>query len=147
MIADFGLSKQLTETATKSNVLGMPAYVDPQCYKNDHYKKNEKSDIYSLGVLLWEITSGNPPFLKIESDYAIIVKIANQGIREKPIIDTPSAYANLYEKCWDDDPNKRPTIDDVFDILEKISLRLNTNEDISKISELNLFLENQIGKL
>src|SRR5688572_6812783 len=123
MIADFGLSKQLTvESTSNPKVYGMLEYVDPQCYKIDNYVRNKKTDIYSLGVLLWEITSGYPPFSTIPS-YALSFKIAN-GLREQPIINTPAAYKKLYQKCWSDDPNLRPNIDDVFDILEKIS---NTN--------------------
>src|SRR6266498_3046443 len=99
----------------------MPAYVEPQCYKNDNYIRDKKSDIYSLGVLLWEITSGCPPFSKI-SIHILNIKIVN-GFREQPIINTPLTYVNLYKKCWDDDPNKRPDIDEVFNILEKISLQ------------------------
>ena len=57
MIADFGLSKQLTvEVTSNSKVYGMPAYIEPQCYRNEKYVRDKKSDIYSLSVLFWEIT-------------------------------------------------------------------------------------------
>ena len=123
----------------------MPAYIEPQCYKNDSYVRDKKSDIYSLGVLLWEITSGHPPFSKIPA-HTLIYKIAS-GFREQPIIDTPSAYANLYQKCWDDDPNLRPTIDDVFDMLENISKSdCEIKEDLNRLdtyNETNFNLINQ----
>ena len=93
MIADLGLSKQLTEVTSHSIVYGMPAYIEPQCFKNNNYIRNKKSDIYSLGVLLWEITSGYPPFSTVPI-HALIFAIAN-GIREQPIIGTPSAYITL----------------------------------------------------
>ena len=122
MIADLGLSKQSTaEVASGSKDYGMLAYVEPQCYKNGGYIRDKKSAIYSLGVLLWEITSGYPPFSKIPV-HNLVYKIAS-GFREQPIINTPSAYVSLYQKCWNDDSNLRPTIDDIFDVLEKFSLR------------------------
>src|SRR4051794_10559344 len=135
MIADLGLSKQLTiEVASNSIVYEMSAYIEPQCYKNVNYVRNKKSDIYSLGVLLWEITSGYPPFSKIPV-HTLTYKISS-GFREQPIINTPSAYVNLYQKCWNDDPNLRPTIDDVFDVLEKFSLQFNPDDESnSEISE------------
>src|ERR1051325_2069271 len=116
MIADFGLSKQLSvEVTSNSKAYGMPAYFEPQYYKKENYVRDKRSDIYSLGVLLWEITSGRPPFSETPA-HILIYKVAN-GHREEPIINTPSAYINLYQKCWDDDPDLRPNIDDVFDIL------------------------------
>ncbi|CAB4474806.1 unnamed protein product [Rhizophagus irregularis] len=137
MIADLGLSKQTTVDVTSiSKIYGMPAYVEPQCYKTDNYVRNKKSDVYSLGVLLWEISSGYPPFSTIPIQI-LGYKIA-MGYREQPIIDTPSSYVDLYQKCWDDNPDLRPTIDDVFDKLNKISLEFNTdNEGYSEITENN----------
>ncbi|CAB5203480.1 unnamed protein product [Rhizophagus irregularis] len=56
--------------------------------------------------------------------------------QEQPITDTPSAYVELYEKCWDDNPSLRPTIEEVFDTLQKISQQINANnENGSKITE------------
>jgi hypothetical protein len=45
-------------------------------------------------VLLWEISSGHPPFEGMEQ-YALMLKTL-QGIREKPIPDTPTEYVDLY---------------------------------------------------
>ncbi|GES73379.1 kinase-like domain-containing protein [Rhizophagus clarus] len=135
MIADLGLSKQLTvEVTSISKVYGMPAYVEPQCYKTDDYVRNKKSDIYSLGVLLWEISSGYPPFSTTPIQ-TLGYKIAI-GFREQPIADTPSSYINLYQKCWDDNPDLRPTIDEIFNILKTVSLEFNTNNECySEIAE------------
>jgi hypothetical protein len=134
MIADLGLFKQLIGVESKSGIFEMLEYVEPQCHKVDDYVRDKKSDIYSLGVLLWEITSGYPPYSKIPT-HNLIYKI-NNGFREQSIIDTPSTYVELYEKCWNDNPSLRPTIDDVFDTLQKISQQINTNtESDSKITE------------
>jgi hypothetical protein len=134
MISIDGLSKQLTIEV--ASTYRMPAYVDSQCFKNYNYVKDEKSDIYSLGVLLWEITSGYPPFSQIP-DHTLIREIAN-GIREQPIVNTPSAYVNLYQKCWDDNPNLRPTSDDVFDMLGNISLQFKANDkNDSEITDIS----------
>jgi hypothetical protein len=77
-------------------------YIDPQRFskpKNSkqQYSLNEKSDVYSVGVLLWEISSGKQPFyLKEESyDGSLAVQIS-QGHRESIIPDTPADYAKLY---------------------------------------------------
>ncbi|GBC10313.1 hypothetical protein RclHR1_09510004 [Rhizophagus clarus] len=124
MIADFGASKQLLETTSNSSCstadgIGMIEYMEPQRFKIIDYKKNKKSDIYSLGILLWEISSGRPPYLGYPR-YALGAYISYNNIREKPIKDTPLEYQQLYQKCWNDDPNLRPDIEDVCDILIKL---------------------------
>ena len=73
MITDLGLSKQISEINSNSLLLGIAAYIEPQCYKINKYKQNEKSDVYSLGVLLWEISSGKPPFSELPP-FIVIMK-------------------------------------------------------------------------
>jgi serine/threonine protein kinase len=119
MLADFGLSKYSAEIKSNSIILGMPAYIEPQCFKNNNHKRNEKSDIYGLGVLFWEISSGKPPFSEI-SVYKISLDIVN-GIRETPIDNTPIEYQQLYEKCWKEDPNQRPDIGEIHRILVQLN--------------------------
>ncbi|KAF0485176.1 kinase-like protein [Gigaspora margarita] len=85
-ITDFGLAKQINEisSTSASAVHGMAAYIDPQYFVNPKFKRNEKSDIYSLGVILWEISSGKPPFKSFELGVVLCAYIV-QGHREKPI--------------------------------------------------------------
>jgi serine/threonine protein kinase len=64
-----------------------------------NYKLNEKSDIYSIGVLLWEISSGKRPFYtEGEGYYNFIFLIYQipQGLRERPIPNTPKDYVRIY---------------------------------------------------
>ncbi|RIB16439.1 kinase-like domain-containing protein, partial [Gigaspora rosea] len=68
LIADFGIAKQLNDSISlNSTIAGMPAYIDPRYLQfylqfGSNIKIDKKFDIYSLGVLLWELTSGIPPF-------------------------------------------------------------------------------------
>ncbi|CAI2179126.1 13898_t:CDS:2 [Funneliformis geosporum] len=89
MIADLGLSKKITEVTTTSKFEGMAEYIDPQCYIIDKYIRDKKSDIYSLGVLLWEITSGRPPFSNFDNRFTLIYQLINSQIRESPEENTP----------------------------------------------------------
>src|ERR1051326_1378169 len=66
------------------------------------------SDIYSIGMLMWEISSGNPPFIN-KHNYDLAIKIIN-GMRPKIMPGTPLEYKELMEWCWDADPTKRPDI-------------------------------------
>src|ERR1700752_1366254 len=92
---------------SSSIVHGMPEYIEPKCFTDPKYKRNKKSDVYSLGVILWEISSGRPPFQTFQSRDTLVIHIF-QGNREKPIEGTSFQYIELYQKCWDNDPAKRP---------------------------------------
>ena len=95
-LSDFGVSKRIEEaTKTNSDFFGIIPDIDPKKFDNStHYSLNEKSDIYSVGVLLWEISSGQPPF-KDEFYIALPIRILN-GLRETPVPNTPEDYAKIY---------------------------------------------------
>ncbi|RIB06098.1 kinase-like domain-containing protein [Gigaspora rosea] len=67
-IADFGLSKQISKISSSSGsvIYGMLAYIEPKNFIDQKYKRDKKSNVYSLGVILWEISSGRPPFSSFE---------------------------------------------------------------------------------
>ncbi|RIB25823.1 kinase-like domain-containing protein [Gigaspora rosea] len=140
MISDFCLSKLMTSDSSSSNSIieGMPSFIDPQCFKDPTYKRTTKSDIYSYGVVLWEISSGHKPFPNLRR-IQIAVQI-NTGKREKPIDGTPQKYVELYTKCWDDDPAKRPEMEEIikfFDpyIVKPINTPVNTQNPLGELIE------------
>ncbi|CAB4379568.1 unnamed protein product [Rhizophagus irregularis] len=120
-LADFGLSKRIDEASrTRSKLLGMTPYIDPKVLLNNNLKLNKKSDVYSIGVLLWEISSGYPPFHYEPNKVTLIYEIS-QNRREEIIPNTPYDYSNLYTECWNGEPNNRPNIDEVVNRLKFIS--------------------------
>jgi serine/threonine protein kinase len=127
-IIDLGIAKSIeTETNLHSGIFGMIAYIDPKILENYSHVYDKKSDIYSLGVLMWELSSGRPPFINEKNDYISRDKLIN-GDREEPISETPDKYLELYRLCWDPEPNVRPSINEVFIELGKmLGIQENTN--------------------
>ena len=102
-MADFGLSKRIEDASnSQTNLFGVIPYVDPKSFisrKSKDYHFNEKSDIYSVGVLLWEISNGKPPFSDTSYGVSLAIEIL-RGIRETPVPDTPEDYVKIYTgKC------------------------------------------------
>ncbi|GBB86662.1 hypothetical protein RclHR1_13030002 [Rhizophagus clarus] len=110
--------------ANKSSkcIYGNLPYIAPEVINGKEY--TFKSDIYSIAMLMWEISSGQPPFINYEHDYDLAINIIN-GIRPKIVLGTPIEYKNLMEQCWDADPSKRPD-----------------HEELTKIREINLYYQN-----
>ena len=109
-------SMNTVTAGTQDGLFGVIPYVAPEILKACPH--TIRSDIYSLGVLLWEISSGKSPF-ESHIDHTIIATILS-GIREERIPDTPEEYYKLYSKCWNDEPENRYTIEDVYEILENL---------------------------
>ncbi|GBC05372.1 hypothetical protein RclHR1_00620012 [Rhizophagus clarus] len=137
-LADFGLSKRIEETTSKnqSKLFGMIPYVDPKRFskqKNNNINSlNKKSDVYSVGVLLWEISSGQPPFSTYdEYDIDLAIEIL-QGHREKPIPGTPLDYMRIYTECWHENPDNRPNINQVVD---RLNVMITVTGVITEITE------------
>src|SRR5215213_3772405 len=85
------------------------------------------SDIYSIGMLMWEISSGQPPFIN-KHNYDLAIKIIN-GMRPKIIPGTPLAYKELMEQCWDADPTKRPDIETLLGKATEMGILSYQNEE------------------
>ncbi|RIA88670.1 hypothetical protein C1645_232469 [Glomus cerebriforme] len=149
-LADFGLSTKITEVSSTSKVKGITPYVDPKYLnnlnnlnnQNEDYKLNKKSDIYSIGVIMWQISSGRQPFENI-GDCPILTLSIIGGRRETTIYDTPPRYSKLYMECWNGEPDDRPDIQEVITILEEIishNMVIDIIDDVDKEKESS-FLE------
>ncbi|POG61688.1 kinase-like domain-containing protein, partial [Rhizophagus irregularis DAOM 181602=DAOM 197198] len=104
-ISDLGFCGPADKPST--SIYGNLPYIAPEVLNGKEY--TFKSDIYSIAMLMWEISYGKPPFINHEHDYDLALNIIN-GIRPKIISEIPLKYKNLMEQCWDADPLKRPDI-------------------------------------
>ncbi len=101
--------------------------MEPKRILDPKFPYTKSSDIYSYGVLMWEISSGYPPFKDIvRNNNMISVAIAiNKGTREVTIPGTPKDYEELFKKCWCQEPEQRPTIEVVLEEFSKMGFGIN----------------------
>ncbi|RGB24703.1 kinase-like domain-containing protein [Rhizophagus diaphanus] len=97
-----------------------------------------KSDIYSIGMLMWEISSGQPPFINYEHNYDLAMNIVN-GIRPKIVSGTPLEYKNLMIQCWDANPSNRPDIKTLKKRIRELNLDYQNkpNELLTQLEDNN----------
>ncbi|PKB97497.1 kinase-like protein [Rhizophagus irregularis] len=120
-LADFGLSRKIAKTSSNnaSKVFGLIPFVDPRKLNDQDYELNKKSDVYSIGVLMWQISSGKQPFSNCNHDVSLSLSIVN-GKREEIIDNTPIEYSNLYTECWKYEPDERPNMQKVVLFLKSM---------------------------
>src|SRR6185369_4015293 len=104
-ISDLGFCGPADKSS--KSIYGNLPYIAPEVISGKEYTFT--SDIYSIAMLMWEISSGKPPFNNYEHDYYLAMNIIN-GIRPRIVSGTPLEYKNLMKQCWDADPLKRPDI-------------------------------------
>ncbi|EPS62864.1 hypothetical protein M569_11924, partial [Genlisea aurea] len=106
VVCDFGLSRFKANTFISSkSVAGTPEWMSPEFLRGE--PSNEKSDVFSFGVILWELVTMQQPWNGL-SHAQVVGAVAFQN-RRLAIPDTTSpVLASLIESCWADDPTQRP---------------------------------------
>ncbi|RIA96660.1 kinase-like domain-containing protein [Glomus cerebriforme] len=119
-ISDLGFCGPADKPST--SIYGNLPYIAPEVLKGNEY--TSKSDVYSIAMLMWEISSGQPPFNNYEHDYYLAMNII-KGMRPKIVPETPLKYKSLMKQCWDADPSKRPNTGIIMylvkDLLNKLA--------------------------
>eukprot|EP00210_Caulerpa_lentillifera_P001160 g1116.t1 len=114
-ICDFGLSRRVGDILAETDTLGMISYMPPELLRMGYVGRF--TDIYSFGMLLWEMATSDVPFSEV--DYNQIVLETVNGRRPQIPDSTPSTLLNLINSCWDSEYAIRPTATQVIQQLKK----------------------------
>ncbi|XP_050102078.1 serine/threonine-protein kinase EDR1-like isoform X4 [Malus sylvestris] len=107
-ICDFGLSRIMSETNMKdSSSAGTPEWMAPELIRNEPF--TEKCDIFSLGVLMWELCTLNRPWEGVPPE-RVVYAVANEGSR----LEIPEGpLGRLISDCWTE-PQDRPSCEEIL---------------------------------
>ncbi|XP_069500578.1 mitogen-activated protein kinase kinase kinase 10 [Ambystoma mexicanum] len=112
-ITDFGLAREWHKT-TKMSAAGTYAWMAPEVIRLSLFSKS--SDVWSFGVLLWELLTGEVPYREIDA-MAVAYGVAMNKLT-LPIPSTcPEPFVRLLEECWNADAHSRPSFTSILEQL------------------------------
>lgn len=113
-VADFGFAKVSPEAFQRSYstregiILGTPHYVAPEVVRRQ--ETSPKADLYALGIILWEMLLGRPPFAADNDTATLLMHVSEpvpRAARDLPGL--PPEIDDLIQWCCQKDPEKRPS--------------------------------------
>ncbi|XP_006564477.1 mitogen-activated protein kinase kinase kinase 10 isoform X2 [Apis mellifera] len=115
-ITDFGLAREVYKT-TRMSAAGTYAWMAPEVIKKSTFSK--ASDVWSYGVLLWELLTGETPYKGIDA-LAVAYGVAVNKLT-LPIPSTcPQPWRFLMEACWASDSHSRPGFAEILVALDEV---------------------------
>ncbi|RHZ74833.1 hypothetical protein Glove_219g134 [Diversispora epigaea] len=114
-ISDFGFSEIIgvnPNNPEKKYIIGVMPYIAPEVLSGEEYTK--AADVYSFGIIAYEIITGFPPYHDIPHDKDLAMKICN-GLRPKIPFHTPKLITRMIMRCWDARVTHRPTSKELHD--------------------------------
>jgi len=140
-VADFGLSRRIFSDAT-SGFLGTWQWLPPEVI--EHGEFTELADVYSFGVIMWELISRQYPFQKeADAQHSDIVGLKKAIVKHdlRPSLDflddlpfkVPNDYLDLMKQCWIKKQSKRPSFLEITMVLARIAQDLEIVDTTEKI--------------
>ncbi|CCD25770.1 putative serine/threonine protein kinase SPS1 NDAI_0F04520 [Naumovozyma dairenensis CBS 421] len=106
-LADFGVSGQLRSTAKRNTFVGTPYWMAPEIISNSSHGYNEKADIWSLGITVYELLKGCPPYAKYDAG-KVMRNIPKKNLQDC-MVSFSDAAKLFISACLIKDPDERPT--------------------------------------
>eukprot|EP01120_Amphizonella_sp_Union-15-10_P008947 TRINITY_DN3303_c0_g1_i1.p1 TRINITY_DN3303_c0_g1~~TRINITY_DN3303_c0_g1_i1.p1 ORF type:complete len:610 (-),score=109.22 TRINITY_DN3303_c0_g1_i1:80-1909(-) len=118
-VTDFGFGEIFEAgTSFKGTAKGTPLWMAPEVMLGK--ETNEKRDVYSFGIILWEFISRKEPFSQFKDWSTFKKAVAIQGVRPPIPSDTLPSLRHLIQNCWHPDYKKRPSFEEIIFRLNEV---------------------------
>ncbi|KAF3451467.1 hypothetical protein FNV43_RR07562 [Rhamnella rubrinervis] len=129
-VADFGIACEETYCDFLADDPGTYRWMAPEMIKHKSYGR--KVDVYSFGLILWEMVAGSIPYEEMNPIQAAFA-VVNKNLRPPVPLDCPPAIRALIEQCWTLQPEKRPEFWQIVKVLEQFESSLACDGTLSLV--------------
>ncbi|KAK3413730.1 serine/threonine-protein kinase STY8 isoform X1 [Eucalyptus grandis] len=120
-VADFGVARVQAETGVMTAETGTYRWMAPEVIEHRQY--DHKADIFSFGIVLWELLTGELPYAYMTPLQAAI-GVVQKDLRPSIPKDTDPLLVELLQSCWERDPKRRPNFSEISEILQQIAKKV-----------------------
>ena len=98
-------------------------------------------------MIMWELMTGRKPFWDHKDDRELMINL-HDGLRPPIVTNAPKDYVKLMQECWNSDPDRRPTANNICQRLTNIrKVEINNPTDIIKSPDIGPVLTNNPGAI
>jgi serine/threonine protein kinase len=126
-VGDLGLSKVKCQTLISGGVRGTLPWMAPELLNGTSSLVSEKVDVFSFGIVLWELFTGEEPYADLHYG-AIIGGIVSNTLRPQIPDFCDMDWKLLMERCWSAEPSERPSFTEIVNELRTMATKLPSKE-------------------
>ncbi|XP_062193928.1 serine/threonine-protein kinase STY46-like isoform X1 [Phragmites australis] len=117
-VADFGVARVKAQSGVMTAETGTYRWMAPEVIEHKPY--DHKADVFSFGILMWELLTGKIPYEYLTPLQAA-VGVVQKGLRPTIPKNIHAKLAELLQKCWQQDPAQRPDFSEILETLQRIA--------------------------
>ncbi|KAI4314699.1 hypothetical protein L6164_027583 [Bauhinia variegata] len=117
-VADFGVARVQSQSGVMTAETGTYRWMAPEVIEHKPY--DQKADVFSFGIVIWELLTGELPY-SLLTPLQAAVGVVQKGLRPTIPKSAHPRLSELLQRCWQQNPLERPNFSEILEILQLIA--------------------------